>query len=116
MTGKSPITTHVLDTTKGKPAKGIVVRLERGSGEKWAVISEKTTDGDGRIGDLVSDQKSIHPGTYRMTFETGSYFKASGVKAFYPHVAVTFEIEDASGQYHIPLLLSPFGYSTYRGS
>lgn len=115
MTGKSPITTHVLDTGKGIPAKGVSVRLEQANDGGWKLLSEKTTDADGRISNLLSD-RSAETGTYRLTFDTGSYFGAAGIKTFYPGITVTFQIEDPTAHYHVPLLLSPFGYSTYRGS
>lgn len=104
------ISTHVLDTAAGSPAPGLSVRLERGSGEAWDVVGEGVTDGDGRLGDLGSE---LVAGTYRLRFDTGAYHEGRG---FYPEVVVTFEVADPSQHHHVPLLLSPFGYSTYRGS
>lgn len=114
---KSPITTHVLDTTAGKPAAGIPVHLEiqDPSGE-WRKLASGTTDSDGRASNLMGGGKTIDPGTYRLTFETASYFQSRSTKSFYPFVSIVFRIEDSSSHYHVPLLLSPFGYSTYRGS
>ena len=111
----SPITTHVLDTTCGKPAQGVPVVLERLIGSAWKELSKKTTNADGRVADLLAEGAKLDAGTYRLTFDTGAYFKGLKTKSFYPSVAVVFEIEDSS-HYHVPLLLSPFGYSTYRGS
>lgn len=113
---KSPITTHVLDTALGKPAEGILVRLEKqGGGDSWEELVQGRTNADGRIADLLPPGR-LARGLYRMTFETASYFRTQGVNGFYPQVQVVFEIREPESHYHIPLLLSPFGYSTYRGS
>ena len=113
----SAITTHVLDTAQGRPAAGVTLQLEmQGEGGGWRVLGAGTTDGDGRLGDLLPDDFDLQPGIYRLVFETAAYFEAQGVRNFYPHVAVTFIVEDAGRHYHVPLLLSPYGYSTYRGS
>lgn len=109
----SPITTHVLDTSKGRPAEGVPVVLEFKKGPKWEELGKGTTNADGRIG-LLSEKYRLEKGTYRITFDTGAYFRAGQVKGLYPSVSIVFEMEE--GHYHIPLLLSPFGYSTYRGS
>jgi len=110
MTG---ITTHVLDTVRGGPAAAVAVRLERrGPSGQWTDVARAATDPDGRAG--FAGEGS--PGVYRLEFDTGAYFTSSGVDAFYPQVAVIFEIRDGSRHHHVPLLLSPFGYSTYRGS
>lgn len=112
----SQITTHVLDTAKGIPASGISISLQRPLGEdKWENITSGITNSDGRVPDFLADDKIIAPGIYRMLFSTKAYFDKDGVKGFYPEVPVIFEINDTQ-HYHIPLLLSPFGYSTYRGS
>jgi 5-hydroxyisourate hydrolase len=108
----SAITTHVLDTSRGQPAAGVVVRLERGA----AVLASGRTDADGRLRDLLPEHVALTPGVYRLVFDTGVYFRDQAVEAFYPHVAIDFEVRDAAQHYHVPLLLSPFGYSTYRGS
>lgn len=113
----SPITTHVLDTARGRPAAGIRVSLERrGAGDGWASLAAGVTNVDGRIMDLLPDAPLLDPGTYRLTFETGAYFAAQGVAGFYPVVPVVFELRAAGDHTHVPLLLSPYGYSTYRGS
>jgi len=112
----SAMTTHVLDLSRGRPASGINVRLERETpGKGWVELSRRTTDAEGRVRDLLADGALV-AGRYRLTFETGAYFAARGERTFYPEVPVVFEITDATQHHHVPLLLSPFGYSTYRGS
>ena len=111
----SRITTHVLDTALGRPAAGVRVRLERiGKGGAPELLGEGVTDADGRLRELA--QPTLVPGSYRLVFDTGAYFKAQETDGFYPQVTVEFEVRDASQHHHVPLLLSPFGYSTYRGS
>lgn len=109
----STVTTHVLDTALGQPAAGVAVRLER-AGDASAPVAEGVTDANGRVSDLGPD--GLDPGTYRIVFDTGAYFTRDGRRAFYPEVTVTFLIEEGGGHYHVPLTLSPFAYSTYRGS
>ncbi|MBI3553054.1 MAG: hydroxyisourate hydrolase [Elusimicrobia bacterium] len=113
----SPITTHVLDTARGLPAMGVPVKLEaRKAPDRWELIGRGTTDTDGRASELLPDKFPVENGVYRLIFETGVYFKTVGVKdPFYPNVTVVFEVRDQR-HHHVPLLLSPFGYSTYRGS
>ena len=111
----SPITTHVLDTALGKPAAGIPITLEKLNNEGWQTLASGITNADGRISDLITAD-SFEIGTYKMTFMTERYCKTAGFDTFYPYVPVVFEIEDTDQHYHVPLLLSPFGYSTYRGS
>jgi 5-hydroxyisourate hydrolase len=114
---KVPITTHVLDTALGRPAAGVAVVLEcEEAPGRWRELARGATNADGRIADLLAPGASIAAGTYRMTFDTGAYFKATGVQGFYPTAAVVFTVADPKAHYHIPLLLSPYGYSTYRGS
>ena len=111
----SGITTHVLDTGRGRPAAGVQVSLEREDAPGvWASIGSGTTDADGRVKGLLSTVPGA--GTFRLTFETGAYFAAAGVPSFYPRVVITFSTTDADEHYHVPLLLSAFAYSTYRGS
>ena len=119
----SAISTHVLDTAAGRPAAGLRVRLERVAGEDETAGQEQiaiaTTDADGRIAGLGPEV--IAPGTYRLIFDTGGYLSrqlagSGGGPAFFPEVAVTFAVADGRDHYHVPLLMSPFGYSTYRGS
>lgn len=108
------ITTHVLDTSAGRPAVGIAVRLERSETHGAAPLASATTDGDGRVRDWLPG--GVAAGRYRIVFETGSWFRAAGRDTIYPEVAVEFEVGDGVPHYHLPLLLAPFGYSTYRGS
>jgi 5-hydroxyisourate hydrolase len=113
----SAITTHVLDISRGRPASGIRVVLEaRTAAGDWRVIGQGTTDADGRASELLPIDAVLAAATYRLTFDTASYFSARQIESFYPEVAVVFDVRDAGSHYHVPLLLSPFGYSTYRGS
>jgi 5-hydroxyisourate hydrolase len=107
----SPITTHVLDTARGRPAAGVEVKLEQGP--DWAQVGAGRTGDDGRLAELGSPSS---PGAYRLRFATGAYFEAAGTRAFFPEVTVEFSVERPEEHFHVPLLLSPFGYSTYRGS
>ena len=111
----SQLTTHILDTSTGKPAAGIEVRLEKKSESGWHKSADGISNEDGRITDLPAAGSVLEIGTYRMIFETQSYFRKQNKKSFYPRVVIEFEVTDNS-HYHVPLLLSPFGYSTYRGS
>lgn len=112
----SPITSHVLDTSTGRPAVGLRVRLDVLDGDGHArTVAERVTNDQGRITDFVPPG-TLGAQTYRLTFDTGGYFAASGRPQFYPHVDVVFTVVDADEHHHIPLLLSPFGYSTYRGT
>jgi 5-hydroxyisourate hydrolase len=111
------ITTHVLDTARGKPAAGVPVVLEQSTGvTEWRSIGHGETDTDGRLRTLVPGGVTLQPGRYRLTFDTRHYFDAQGVRTFYPHVMIVFETAPNEAHYHVPLLVSPFGYSTYRGS
>ena len=112
----SAITTHVLDTARGRPAAHVPITLERRSPSGFTVIGRGATDDDGRLRTLLPPGEALVEGFYRINFDTGTYFAALGVAGFYPEVSVIFEIRDPSQHYHVPLLLSPFGYSTYRGS
>lgn len=111
----SQITTHVLDTSLGRPAVGVQVTLEIQAAGGWREISRGATDAEGRLRHLL-EPGALAEGTYRLTFETHSYFQARKVRALYPQIAIAFEVPDKTEHYHIPLLLSPYGYSTYRGS
>ena len=110
------LSTHVLDATTGRPAAGVQVRLERGGDVGWVPASRGQTDADGRLRLSGAGGAEFEPGVYRITFATGAYFQARGSASFYPEVTVTFEMTERDGHYHVPLLLSPFAYSTYRGS
>jgi 5-hydroxyisourate hydrolase len=112
------ISTHVLDTARGRPAVGVPVVLTAVGADPSSTreIARATTDADGRARDLGPGGMALRAGTYRLTFDTAAYFAALGEESFYPEVAVTFVVRDASQHYHVPLLLSAYGYSTYRGS
>ncbi|MFY0664485.1 MAG: hydroxyisourate hydrolase [Natronospirillum sp.] len=114
-TPNSPITTHVLDTVTGRPAADLAVTLATQEGDSWTTIATGRTNSDGRITDWLNGQ-SRQAGTYRVTFATGDWFKAHQRPSFYPEVSIVFTLEQPEEHYHIPLLLSDFGYSTYRGS
>lgn len=114
---ESPITTHILDTARGCPAGGIEVLLEsRNTSGEWREIGRGKTNNDGRVGDLLASDFELKKGEYQLTFLVAPYFQAIGVKSFYSRVSVTFINKEPAQHYHVPLLLSPFGYSTYRGS
>jgi 5-hydroxyisourate hydrolase len=110
----SHVTTHVLDTGSGKPAADVPVTLNVLDGERWVRIAEGTTDADGRIKQLGPER--LPSGTYSLVFDTGKYFAEGGTETFFPEVTLTFGVLDSEAHYHVPLLLSPFAYSTYRGS
>ncbi|HWB77275.1 MAG TPA: hydroxyisourate hydrolase [Nannocystaceae bacterium] len=110
-----PLTTHVLDTTLGKPARGIEVRLELREGDAFRELARGTTDDDGRVKGLLA-AGALRIATYRLRFAVADYFAADGRACFYPEVAIEFAITRPDEHHHVPLLLSPFGYSTYRGS
>jgi 5-hydroxyisourate hydrolase len=113
----SAITTHILDVSSGSPARGVLVRLERQTDDVvWELIGSGVTDEDGRVRDLLDADTGLKAGNYRLTFETGAYFQKQQIEGFYPQVTVAFNIRNTAQHYHVPLLLSPFGYSTYRGS
>jgi 5-hydroxyisourate hydrolase len=118
----SAITTHVLDLALGRPAAGVGIALERredGDGlslERWSHLGSGTTDTDGRLKALLPDSYVVQAGTYRLRFDTAAYFDEQKVDCFYPTVTIEFAVRKAGEHYHVPLLLSPFGYSTYRGS
>ena len=111
--GSATLSTHVLDATAGQPAAGVAVRLEHHGPGGWSPAGTGETDADGRL--RLEDQ-GFEPGVYRITFGSGAYFEARGLASFYPEVTVTFEMTLDGGHYHVALLLSPFAYSTYRGS
>jgi 5-hydroxyisourate hydrolase len=112
----SRISTHVLDTARGRPAAGVTVVLEAaGPDGNWTERGRGVTDADGRVHDLCP-QGTLGPGDYQLRFGTGEYLDSLGQAAFYPEVLVRVRIDGATGRYHLPLLLSPFGYATYRGT
>ncbi|CAN5667624.1 hydroxyisourate hydrolase [soil metagenome] len=110
------ITTHVLDTARGLPARGVPVRLERmNTGGAFELVGDGVTDADGRHRALVATE-AVTAATYRISFDTAAYAKASATPCFFPEVSIVFVVIDVAQHFHVPLLLSPFGYSTYRGS
>jgi 5-hydroxyisourate hydrolase len=109
------ISTHVLNTAIGRPAEGMSVTLERIDDGDWHEVVGGETNADGRVGTLVADDDLV-VGTWRITFGTGGYFASRAEVSFYPEVRIDFEVHDASEHYHVPLLVSPWGFATYRGS
>lgn len=110
------LTTHILDTSRGKPAAGVHVSLERADADRqWHSVAHAETDQDGRVR-TWSPPQSIEPGLFRLTFQTDKYFEAQNVRTFYPVVIVVFNVDAGETHYHVPLLLNPYGYTTYRGS
>jgi 5-hydroxyisourate hydrolase len=114
--GISGISTHVLDLALGKPARDVVVRLEKQEGSSWRLMASGRTDEDGRCNQLLPEGVNLAPGFYRLVFDTENYFAGQMVDALYPVVEITFRVKDGESRFHIPLLLSPNGYTTYRGS
>lgn len=108
------ITSHVLDTTLGRPAGGIKVRLDRVDGARSEEIASAVTDTEGRVRDWIA--LPVGAGHYRLVFETGAWFRASGRETLYPEIVIHIRVSDSEPHYHIPVLLAPFGYTTYRGS
>mmetsp|Transcript_1272 Transcript_1272/g.3126 ORF Transcript_1272/g.3126 Transcript_1272/m.3126 type:complete len:124 (-) Transcript_1272:266-637(-) len=123
MADPNPITTHILDTSTGQPASGLSLKLSRKIGEKedgsfeWDLVATQVTNSDGRLNSPLLKDSALEAGhVYEIHFDTAAYFKAQGRKCFYPYVKIVFEIEDPSAHYHVPLLISPYGQMTYRGS
>lgn len=112
----SPITTHVLDTTLGRPAGAVPVTLDVWRDGAWQTAGHGVTDADGRLRTLLAADRPLGGGVYRLTFDTAAYFGQVGIEAFYPRVRVEFTVAAGEAHYHVPLLLSPFGYTTYRGT
>lgn len=113
----SAITTHVLDLAHGRPASGVPVVLEhKGTDGGWQPIGARNTDADGRVSDFFTQGRALSAGVYRLTFALSDYFAKAGERCFFPQACLEFEVFDATQRHHVPLLLSPYGYSTYRGS
>jgi 5-hydroxyisourate hydrolase len=112
----SGISTHVLDLTLGRPAAGVVVRLSKETDGGWPEIAMCATDVDGRVKSLSPEGRPVPAGRYRLRFETGEYHRVQGSSSFHPYIEIVFEVVDSAQSYHVPLLLTPYGYSTYRGS
>ena len=111
------ITTHVLDTARGRPAAGVTVILEMRHQRDWIPVGRGSTDENGRLMNLTEENHPLSVGTYRLTFDTGTYYQEQGMASpFFPEVKILFNVETADEHYHVPLLVSPFGYSTYRGA
>jgi 5-hydroxyisourate hydrolase len=110
------ISTHILDLVYGKPASGVPVRLEKQSDEDWKLLNSGLTDQDGRCAQLLRESEEMSAGLYRLIFDTGSYYAQKQINSLYPVVEVTFQAGDGESHFHIALLLSPNGYTTYRGS
>lgn len=110
----SHVTTHILDTSIGRPAPGVAVALEARDGDGWVGIGTGFTDADGRVKELGPDR--LESGAYRLRFDTGTYFAGIDTDTFFPEVVLIFLVDAEQEHYHVPLLLSPFAYSTYRGS
>ena len=111
----SQLTTHILDTTKGKPAAEVSIILYQNINNDWIEMAKGLTNADGRIPNLLEKDLTLEHGVYKMKFDTGGYFEKQATVAFYPFVEIVFEV-DSNEHYHVPLLLNPYGYSTYRGS
>ncbi|MEF2977680.1 hydroxyisourate hydrolase [Subtercola sp. YIM 133946] len=111
---RSHVTSHVLDSTIGRPAEGVPLALDSLVDGEWMPVGTATTDADGRASEL--GPVALPAGIYRVTFDTAAYFSTTGTPSFYPEVSIVFTLAEESEHYHIPLLLSPFAYSTYRGS
>ncbi len=111
----SQITTHILDTSMGKPAANVTVVLYNGEADAWKELARGKTNSDGRIADLRSKDILLETSIYKLRFETKDYFDAQGIATFYPFIEIVFDVQ-FNEHYHVPLLLNPFGYSTYRGS
>jgi 5-hydroxyisourate hydrolase len=113
----SKVSTNVLDIARGAPAASVAVTLEfEGNADQWRKVGFGVTDNDGRCAQLLPKSTSLAPGTYRLTFHTGDYHDAQGTGGLYPFVQVVFRVAEGETSFHIPLLLSPYGYTTYRGS
>lgn len=111
----SQLTTHILDTSRGIPAAGVSVVLFQQENNNWKEIASGITNDDGRIADLIKKDVMLTAGNYKLLFETKAYFDKQSIRSFYPFVEIVFTIAEKE-HYHVPLLLNPFGYSTYRGS
>ncbi|MGO2287819.1 hydroxyisourate hydrolase [Pseudomonas lundensis] len=112
----NPLSVHVLNLENGLPSPGVNVTLEQHVGENWQPLAQGVTNEQGRISELFPAKKAMAIGEYRVVFKTGDYFKKAGRDTFFPEIPVIFDVKNVDQHYHIPLLLSPYGFSTYRGS
>jgi len=110
------VSTHVIDTSIGKPAASVAVALQRQQGSAWIDVCRAATDADGRVASLAPSGRSLEQGVYRLAFDAGGYFGRRNVDSFYGTITIEFLVSDEAAHYHLPLLVSPYGYSTYRGS
>jgi 5-hydroxyisourate hydrolase len=110
------ISTHILDIAIGRPAADVTVALSYSSANQWQILSEHKTDADGRCRQLLPEGRPLEPGLYRVLFKTAAYYETQRLAGLYPFVEIAFEVRDAEQHYHIPLLLTANGYTTYRGS
>lgn len=113
---QNPLSVHVLNLENGLPSSDVNVVLEAQQGDKWIQINQAKTDENGRVTALYPDDKTLDKGVYRVTFKTGDWFREHNQRSFFPEVPVVFMIDGTVNHYHIPLLISPYGYSTYRGN
>jgi len=109
------LSTHILDTTRGRPAADVEIVLEKRGAGGWEPAGKGKTNDDGRVGAII-DPAKLEAAVYRISFGVAAYFERIGVHAFYPEVSIVFEVKNPAEHHHVPLLLNPFGYSTYRGS
>lgn len=116
MAAGNPLSVHVLNIENGLPSPGVHVTLEKKDGNDWEALSEAETNAQGRVTALYPEGESLESGTYRVTFETGDWFEKHDTESFFPEIPVIFQMDGELEHYHIPLLLSPYGYSTYRGN
>tara|TARA_B100001094_G_scaffold238880_1_gene234358 strand:- start:492 stop:842 length:351 start_codon:yes stop_codon:yes gene_type:complete len=116
MTQKSPITTHILDTAHGRPAANVAVSLEHQGSKGWVEVGSGLTNDDGRLTTLLDGDSELMAGIYRINFDVGTYYEKQGQECFYPSAQISFWVKNPDEHYHVPLLISGFGYSTYRGS
>ena len=112
----SQITSHILDTSLGRPAQGVAIELFQQLDGGWHSLGSGTTNDDGRVSDLLDKQSNLAAGVYKLNFALSDYYKRLNIDSFYPYAEVVFQIAGDGQHYHVPLLLNPFGYSTYRGS
>ncbi len=110
------ISSHILDTAKGKPAAHVPVELDRDIDGEWTTLNALETDADGRVRSLLPEGTALEPGMYCARFATGLYYEREGITGLYPTVEITFTVRPGESHYHIPLLLTANGYTTYRGS
>ena len=110
------ISTHILDLTRGRPADGVPVRLHRHEHASWRLVAARRTDNDGRIATMLPLDEMLQEGFYRLRFGTSAYFRRQGFETFHPFVDIAFQVRNTEEHYHVPILITPHSYSTYRGS